>query len=89
MDVSSLLREFQHMHLSASGQISVLVSRKNLLQSAKDVLSNCNFSWTKTPIVTFVGEQALDCGGPRREFFRYATLDLDSLKSRKLGYSFV
>lgn len=73
MDVSSLLREFQHMHLSANEQVSVLVSRKNLLQSAKDALSNCNFPWTKIPLVTFVGEQALDCGGPRREFFRYVT----------------
>lgn len=73
MDVSSLLREFQHMHLSANEQVSVLVSRKKLLQSANDALSNCNFPWTKIPLVIFVGEQALDCGGPRREFFRYVT----------------
>lgn len=73
MDVSSLLREFQNMHLSASEHVSISVSRNKLLQSAKDALSNCNFAWTKIPLVAFVGEQALDCGGPRREFFRYAT----------------
>ncbi|XP_051759279.1 G2/M phase-specific E3 ubiquitin-protein ligase-like isoform X3 [Ctenopharyngodon idella] len=81
MDVSSLLREFQHMHLSASEHVSVLVSRNKLLQSAKDALSNCNFPWTKIPFVTFVGEQALDCGGPRREFFRILMMEVQ----RSLG----
>ncbi|ROI69428.1 G2/M phase-specific E3 ubiquitin-protein ligase [Anabarilius grahami] len=81
MDVSSLLREFQHMHLSASKHVSVLVSRNKLLQSAKDALSNCNFPWTKIPLVTFVGEQALDCGGPRREFFRILMMEVQ----RSLG----
>ncbi|KAK7135471.1 hypothetical protein R3I94_014212 [Phoxinus phoxinus] len=78
MDVGSLLREFQLMHLSASGQVSVLVSRKKLLQSAKDMLSKCDFTWNKTPLVTFVGEQALDCGGPRREFFRILMMEMQS-----------
>lgn len=72
MDFSSLLREFQHMHLSGSEDVSVLVSRNKVLQSAKDSVSNSNFPWTKIPLVTFDGEEALDCGGPRREFFRYS-----------------
>lgn len=74
MDFSSLLREFQHMHLSGSEHVSVLVSRNKVLQSAKDSVSNSNFPWTKIPLVTFVGEEALDCGGPRREFFRYYSI---------------
>ncbi|XP_067268633.1 G2/M phase-specific E3 ubiquitin-protein ligase-like [Pseudorasbora parva] len=81
MDVSSLLREFQHIHLSASEHVSVLVSRTKLLQSAKDALSNLNFPWNKIPFVTFDGEQALDCGGPRREFFRILMMEVQ----RSLG----
>ncbi|XP_051950652.1 G2/M phase-specific E3 ubiquitin-protein ligase-like isoform X3 [Xyrauchen texanus] len=81
MDISSLLREFQRMHLSTSEQISVRVYRNKLLQSTKDALSNCSFLWTKIPLVTFVGEQALDCGGPRREFFRILMLEVQ----RSLG----
>lgn len=75
MDCSSLLREFQHMHLSGSEHVSVLASRNKVLQNAKDSVSNSNFSWTKIPFVTFVGEEAIDCGGPRREFFRYSSYE--------------
>ncbi len=71
MDFCSLLREFQHMHLSGSEDVPVLVFRNKVLQSAKDHVSRSNFPWTKIPFVTFDGEEALDCGGPRREFFRY------------------
>lgn len=78
IDAGSLLREFQQTHLSNNQQVSILVSRNGLLQSAKDAVSNCNFSWTKIPIVIFVGEEALDCGGPRREFFRLLMLEVQS-----------
>ncbi|XP_052420102.1 uncharacterized protein LOC127964005 [Carassius gibelio] len=81
MDFISLLREFQHMHLSGSEHVSVLVSRNKVLQSAKDSVSNSNFPWTKIPLVTFVGEEALDCGGPRREFFRILMMEVQ----RSLG----
>ncbi|KAF4109731.1 uncharacterized protein LOC131545879 [Onychostoma macrolepis] len=78
MDFSSLLREFQHMHLSGSEHVPVLVSRNKVLQRAKDSVSNSNFPWTKIPLVTFVGEEALDCGGPRREFFRILMMEVQS-----------
>ncbi|KAI2661412.1 G2/M phase-specific E3 ubiquitin-protein ligase [Labeo rohita] len=78
MDCSSLLREFQHMHLSGSEHVSVLASRNKVLQNAKDSVSNSNFSWTKIPFVTFVGEEAIDCGGPRREFFRILMMEVQS-----------
>ncbi|XP_016388028.1 uncharacterized protein LOC107723804 [Sinocyclocheilus rhinocerous] len=78
MDFGSLLREFQHMHLSGSENVSILVSRNKVLQSAKDSVSNSNFPWTKIPLVTFVGEEALDFGGPRREFFRILMMKVQS-----------
>nr|XP_055024358.1 uncharacterized protein LOC129414352 [Misgurnus anguillicaudatus] len=78
VDVGSLLREFQQSHLSPKEQVSILVHRNKVLQSAKEAISNSNFSWTKTPLVTFVGEEALDCGGPRREFFRLLMMEVQS-----------
>ncbi|XP_043101942.1 uncharacterized protein LOC122349884 [Puntigrus tetrazona] len=78
MDFSSLLREFQHMHLSASEHVSVMVSRNKVVQNAKELVSNSNFPWTQIPLVTFVGEEALDCGGPRREFFRILMKEVQS-----------
>ncbi|XP_056585576.1 G2/M phase-specific E3 ubiquitin-protein ligase-like isoform X3 [Triplophysa dalaica] len=78
IDVESLLREFQQNHLSASEHVSVLVNRNRLLQSAKNAVSNCNFSWTKLPFVKFVGEEALDCGGPKREFLRLLMMEVQS-----------
>ncbi|KAA0713717.1 Apoptosis-resistant E3 ubiquitin protein ligase 1 [Triplophysa tibetana] len=78
IDVESLLREFQKNHLSASEQVSVLVDRNRLLQSAKNAVSNCNFSWTKLPFVKFEGEEALDCGGPKREFLRLLMMEVQS-----------
>ncbi|XP_073675865.1 uncharacterized protein [Garra rufa] len=78
MDFISLLREFQHMHLNGSEHVSVLAYRNKVLQSAKDYVSNSNFPWTKIPLVTFIGEEAIDCGGPRREFFRILMMEVQS-----------
>ncbi|XP_057212760.1 uncharacterized protein LOC130568108 isoform X2 [Triplophysa rosa] len=78
IDVGSLLREFQQNHLSGSEQVSILVNRNRLLQSAKNAVSNYNFSWTKIPLVKFVGEEAIDCGGPRREFLRLLMMEVQS-----------
>uniref|UniRef100_A0A3B1KH66 G2/M phase-specific E3 ubiquitin-protein ligase-like n=1 Tax=Astyanax mexicanus TaxID=7994 RepID=A0A3B1KH66_ASTMX len=77
MDVTSLLREFQQQYLSLS-LVHVVICRKTLLKSAIDTLSNSNFTWTKTPLIEFVGESALDHGGPRREFFRLLMIEVQS-----------
>ncbi|TRY60184.1 hypothetical protein DNTS_003794 [Danionella cerebrum] len=78
-DICSLLRNFQQVHLSSTEHISIVISRKKLLQMVKNALSNCNFPWTKIPLVTFVGEEAIDCGGPQREFFRILMVNAQSL----------
>ncbi|TRY60183.1 hypothetical protein DNTS_003794 [Danionella cerebrum] len=70
---------FQQVHLSSTEHISIVISRKKLLQMVKNALSNCNFPWTKIPLVTFVGEEAIDCGGPQREFFRILMVNAQSL----------
>ncbi|KAK1786970.1 hypothetical protein P4O66_017347, partial [Electrophorus voltai] len=77
MDVTFLLRVFQCQHLSSS-KVHVIIRRKQLLKSAIIAMSSSNFHWTKTPHIEFVGEEAFDNGGPRREFFRLLMIEVQS-----------
>ncbi|KAF5907322.1 G2/M phase-specific E3 ubiquitin-protein ligase-like, partial [Clarias magur] len=79
-DVTYLLRAFKQQYLS-SNEVHVTVWRSRLLKSAVDALSNRNFCWTKKPLIKFVGEEAFDNGGPRREFFRLLMIEVQ----RSLG----
>lgn len=47
----------------------IMINRYDVFKSAKEELSGNNHS-RKTLEVTFYGETACHCGGPRKEFFR-------------------
>ena len=49
---------------------SIIVRRSHILADASRTFSRSTFNPTKFLKVTFVGEAAVDEGGPRREFFR-------------------
>ena len=49
---------------------SIIVRRSHIFADASRTFSRPTFNPTKLLRVTFVGEAALDEGGPRREFFR-------------------
>ena len=71
--VHSLLRSFQENLLtSADGNetVSVIISRKAIMQSTLRAIERKTFSFMKPVNVTFAGEEAVDAGGPRREYFR-------------------
>ncbi|XP_071810904.1 uncharacterized protein [Apostichopus japonicus] len=67
-----LLREEEKIH--------VVVRRRKILKCAADAInSQAGFSFFKDPVICFSGEEAVDLGGPRREFFTIATQQLSHL----------
>ncbi|KAJ8030948.1 G2/M phase-specific E3 ubiquitin-protein ligase [Holothuria leucospilota] len=72
------LRVFQS--LQEDQKIDLVVRRKRVLKSAADAINNqLGFSFYGVPVITFSGEDAVDLGGPKREFFTMATQQLPQL----------
>lgn len=71
MDLATILKSYQAQHLSEELVSVICIRRKKLLESAIKAISRSTFSWTHSPHIEFVGEDADDMGGPKREFFRY------------------
>ncbi len=57
-------------------QVDVIVRRKKLWSSTQLALTNTDLM--KTPKIHFSGEDGVDEGGPRREFFTYGKSFLNS-----------
>lgn len=51
----------------------IIVRRTKLLETALLAVKPKMFDCCKELVVQFSGEDAIDAGGPRREFFRYGT----------------
>jgi hypothetical protein len=47
----------------------LIINRDDFVNSFEYVIKKLNFSFTKTPKIEFFGEEAVDGGGPCREFF--------------------
>jgi len=54
--------------------IRITVLRKNFQKSVQAYLRQPSFSFFNQPKIVFIGEVAVDDGGPRREFFRQVFL---------------
>ncbi|XP_026567524.1 apoptosis-resistant E3 ubiquitin protein ligase 1 [Pseudonaja textilis] len=69
--VNFFQRELRQVHMKKPhSKISLKVSRLNLLDSTLKATRNFSVSdWSKNFEVTFQDEEALDWGGPRREWF--------------------
>lgn len=57
-------------HPETDEPVSIIISRKSVLPSTLRAIERKRFSFFKPVIVTFAGEEAVDAGGPKREFFR-------------------
>ena len=68
--LSTLLRShrFQNLPSNPNESQRIIIRRKHVWEDALHQLK-CGFDVHKHPKVTFVGEPAVDDGGPRREFF--------------------
>ena len=74
-DVSSVLaNHFSEFPISSDIDQAnrVVVRRKHIWKDTLRALSRSNFDCGKSVHVTFLGEQAEDAGGPKREFFNLA-----------------
>ncbi|TWW58458.1 hypothetical protein D4764_07G0011770, partial [Takifugu flavidus] len=67
--LDSLLRLFRQENTDPDEKIYIRVKRDDLLHEALKVVAAPTFSFRKTPIVSFVGEET-DSSEPVREFFR-------------------
>ena len=54
------------------------IRRQFLLQDALKQFNRSSFDVSKLLRITFLGESAVDTGGPRREFFRLLLIELFS-----------
>ncbi|XP_024116641.1 uncharacterized protein LOC112138307 isoform X2 [Oryzias melastigma] len=70
MDIVTIMKMFREKHLTDGQNLSVIIRRRKLLESAVKAIKRPTFIWTTTPHIEFVGEEADDLGGPQREFFR-------------------
>ena len=71
--VQSILRSFQRENIDyteSEMNANITISRKAIFATARMVIERKRFSFLKPVFVTFAGEDAVDEGGPKREFFR-------------------
>ena len=67
-------------------KISIVVNRNDIFKSTIRSISRKKFSFQKPLTVTFSGEEAVDTGGPKREFFRLLMREVSALKIFKDGW---
>ena len=70
VNTAEALGIYQASCTSESGDSVVIVRRSRILNSTFDAMKRRTFSCFKNLKVEFSGEEAIDDGGPRREFFR-------------------
>ena len=74
MTTAEALTSYQAGLATESGDSVLTVRRSRILNSTFDAMKRRTFSCHKNLKVEFSGEEAVDEGGPRREFFRYVQL---------------
>lgn len=69
-----ILKLFQDENLQQtsdrSESINITINRKAVVKSTLRAIERKTFSFFEPVSITFAGEEAVDVGGPRREFFR-------------------
>ena len=71
-DIQELLREHKHKCMKTDDPKEIIVRRTKLLESTFYAVKSKTFDCCQQLLVQFSGEDAIDAGGPRREFFRYS-----------------
>ncbi|XP_071821218.1 uncharacterized protein [Apostichopus japonicus] len=84
-DETALVAQMQSKLVTYRGlreaqSVDLVIRRKKVIKTATDVIrKQTEFSFYKDPVIHFSGEDAVDLGGPKREFFRLLTQQLASL----------
>lgn len=74
MPLTTILSELKQC-VNGDKQV-IVINRKNILKSTLLAIGRSGFSYTKPVKVHFSGEEAVDDGGPRREYFRSVYFEL-------------
>lgn len=69
---ADILKRFvqQHLHSTDEAHVNIVISRKFVYSSTLRAIQRSTFSYSNPLRVTFSGEEAVDTGGPKREFLR-------------------
>lgn len=70
IELQQLIEAFQKETSHHCETCSIVVLRKKLLKTCMRAVQERSFEFTKMPCIVFTGEDSVDLGGPRREFFR-------------------
>ena len=67
-----IMTTLRHENLSPDfkDQVTITIQRKNIMSSTIRAVSRPSFTFFRRLLVNFSGEDAVDGGGPKREFFR-------------------
>ncbi|PIK43236.1 putative G2/M phase-specific E3 ubiquitin-protein ligase-like isoform X1 [Apostichopus japonicus] len=76
--MQQVIKRFQ-VKKETSEKLTVVIRRKKILRSATEVVKQSVFSFLNEPVIHFSGEDAVDLGGPKREFFTLLTQQLSNL----------
>ena len=69
--VEQILNQFQMRAINSNDTTKIVIFRRKVLESAYMAMARPSFKLCAKLYVKFSGEMGQDCGGPRREFFRY------------------
>ena len=76
-NVEEILQRFISDNLETAGDINhIIILRKSILQSTLAAIQRKSFTFHNPIAVSFSGEDAVDVGGPKREFFRLLMVSL-------------
>ena len=82
-NVQELLTFFQSTNISSSESTSlnanIIISRKSVFLSTQRAIGRKRFTFFRPVVVAFAGEEAVDDGGPTREFFRLLMHEISEL----------
>ena len=67
-----IMTTLQHENVSPDfeDQVTITIQRKNIMSSTIRAVSRPSFTFFRQLLVNFSGEDSVDGGGPKREFFR-------------------
>ena len=85
-EVQHILKQHMNRAVDKANHQRVNIRRQELLKDAFRQFKHTSFDATKMLRITFLGESAVDGGGPRREFFRLLLADLFTLSGLFVGY---
>ena len=64
------IKAFMETNIVKGSSVNLIARRNRLIKSTMSAITRDEFSFFSEPNITFSGEEAVDLGGPRREFFR-------------------